>query len=475
MLVGVHLYHCALCWDGPHWRYTSRCEPVPEIGFVWGCRSSGIRGSHLYLGVDRGRVPSLAERLVHEQDRRHLEPPCEVERPGGPAIRLACVHRRNDKTRELSLARMAGEEELGLAGVGGEARARAGPLAEHDDDRHLRHARKGEAFGHQAESAAGGTDGAPAPGVCCSERHQDHGDLALGMDDGEVRPLGEIGKKMQDAGGRGHGIGDVGIETAANQTERDRLVPGQHRQWFAIAARDPELGFNRVERPASDAKIDLGMPVKLPHKDLLYEGPRYAGHPAEGADHPRVACDRGGASRRQHLIERDRNPLRLLHGRRVVQEHSTGIEPAVMPFHRFAVQGEDHVDTVAVRPDGVVRRSDDRIVMTPTDQGGVIVVHVNRPAEPGHHPVEDSACPVDPFAGPAADQHRELFHGDTSVSLKGWGRIKPWCRSPVFQRGRGPPFTPRHQPPARGGRRRSLRRRHSRRPFPARARFGGAS
>ena len=211
------------------------------------------------------------------------------------------------------------------------------------------------------------------------------------------------------------GVRDVRVEPALDEPERDRLVPGQDGERRHRPPLDPGPLAGRVPGPAHDPEVLLGVARDLSRKTSSTTSQGMPATRQKAPIRPEFRVMGAAFSLPDDPVEVDADPLRVLHGIGVEDDHPAlpGAGPVLV--HGLLVQGEDHVDPVPVGPDRVVRGPDDREVVPAPDQGRVVVVHVDVAAEPGHQVAEDRTRLVDPLAGPTADQYRELLHGHAST------------------------------------------------------------
>ena len=138
------------------------------------------------------------------------------------------------------MAAEQGLQQVGLLGLGGQARRRAAALDVDDQQRQLEANGQAYRLGLQVDARAAGGGDAEGARVRGAEGRADAGDLVLGLEgaDAEVLVLGEL---VQDVGRR-----------------RDRVTAEEKRKFGQLPGGDDPPGQCRVAR---DVRVSAGRQV----------------------------------------------------------------------------------------------------------------------------------------------------------------------------------------------------------------------
>ena len=292
-----------------------------------------VRLHHVVLlggeaGLDHGQVRDVGETpglgavgevAVGEQHHRGAVGDRDPDRLDGGVEAVARRLRRHDRHRRLAVAAEHRLQQVGLLGLGGQARRGAAALHVDDEQRELGHHRETDGLGLERDAGAGGRGDAQLAGERRTDRGADAGDLVLGLErrDAERLVLREL---VEDVGGRGDRVGaehdvEAGLHAAGDQPVGQGQVaadvavdPWRHRSRLHFVLDDEGLG-GLAEVPPGLERRDVGVAdVRDLGEPLAEEVDRGLGRPAV---HPRQQPERehvlgpGGVLARQaELLDR---------------------------------------------------------------------------------------------------------------------------------------------------------------------------
>ena len=375
------------------------------------------------LRVDGGAM--LSQQEIGDQDDGELEGLREVESFDGGVEAVEGVLHRDDDARIVALRGPERLVQIALLGLGGNARGGPPPLDVDHDHRGLDHARHPDGLGHQRKAAAGGGAHGPHAGVSRADRQVDYGQLVLRLLHHHAAFLAVRGEPVEDEGGRAHGIGGVELAAPRHRPQRDHLVPRHHRT--ALAAEPPALaqglrvgGRVLVARPQHPhVLVDDLLPLLLEGlgEDLrrhfrveaheVQERPQGRGVLHDGRELAQLGGDLGDGEGNQGHPFRHQGGI-AVELAAVEDDRAPRLHLAGVALDAVLVEGDQHVQVVAVVVDLLLREPQAEPGVAAADQGLIAVVGEEVEPEASGGPGQGVPRPIQTIARRPCHSDRDL-------------------------------------------------------------------